>query len=150
MEIEKAVSSVSLLIDQDTLGCHSNQNSRDLRQYKFIPCSNRVHGWYRVLSRAPGPHVLAGYSWLLQCNSTSISTCISTTAKVKGRERAQTHPTRKYIPPRQPLTSCFIGNSRPHGHTIGTVPSQGTVPPTWPEGKGKNQMPVHRSNIYHA
>lgn len=117
LEIKKAVSSVSFLIDQDTLGCHSNQNSRDLRQYKFISCSDRVHGWCRVLSRAPGPHVLAGYSWLLQCNGISISTCISTTAKVKGRERAQTHPTRKYFPPRRPLASCFIGNSRSHRHT---------------------------------
>lgn len=90
LEIKKAVSSVSFLIDQDTLGCHSNQNSRDLRQYKFISCSDRVHGWCRVLSRAPGPHVLAGYSWLLQCNGISISTCNLHDCQSEGK-RARTN-----------------------------------------------------------
>ena len=87
---KKTVSSVSFLIYEDTGGCHSNQNSSDLRLRKFTSLSNRVHDWCRVFSRAAGLHVLAGYSWLLRSNSISISTCASAIVKVK-EESVQKH-----------------------------------------------------------
>lgn len=79
--------SVSFLIDQERLRCYGNQQPQRLKTQKFTSCSESIIAGLLVPDalQAAVLHLLAGHSWLLQCNSISISTCASMTAKGKGR-----------------------------------------------------------------
>lgn len=112
----------------------SNQNSSDLRQRKFISCSESTAG------PRYSPGQLFSMCWLHAPSCFSVMASSSQHMPPwlpKWREEGMREHTRPSLT-RVSLATAY--------HMA--IPT--SVPPRRPAGKGKNQMPVHRSNIDHT